>query len=143
MVGGSRGDTPWQVAIRDPRRGGYLAVCGIGDCAIATSGDYEQFVVIDGVRYSHIVDPRTGRPARGIASVTVLTQRGIDADALATGLFVMGVEKGLALVEELKNTDALMVLEDGTTRLSTGLRLDDGQLTSIERGMGFQPDILQ
>ena len=128
LVGGSRGGEPWQVAIRDPRRAGYLAVCTARDCAIATSGDYEQFVVIDGVRYAHIIDPRTGWPARGVVSVTVLTQHGLDADALATAVFVMGSEKGMALVEELMGTEALLVLEDGTHRLSTGLRLDQGRL---------------
>ena len=144
LVCGSRGGEPWQVAIRDPRRAGYLAVGAARDCAIATSGDYEQFVVIDGVRYAHIIDPRTGRPARGIVSVTVLTQHGMDADALATALFVMGGEKGMAFVEKLKDTEALMVLEDGTTRLSTGLCLDKGRLsiTSNERGIGFRTVIL-
>ena len=75
---------------------------------------------------AHILDPRTGWPARELASVTVFTQRGIDADALATALFVMGPKKGLAFVESLNDTEALMVLDDGTTRSSEGLEFNKG-----------------
>jgi thiamine biosynthesis lipoprotein len=131
LVRGSRGGTPWQIAIRHPRRSGFLAVYGASDRAIATSGDYEQFSVIDDVRYAHILDPRTGWPARELASVTVITQRGIDADALATALFVMGPKKGLAFVESLHDTEALMVLDDGTTRLSKGLHFNKGRLEVV------------
>ncbi len=131
LVSGSRGGTPWQVAIRHPRRSGFLAVYGAGDRAIATSGDYEQFSVINDVRYAHILDSRTGWPARHLASVTVVTRRGVDADALATALFVMGPEKGLAFVERLNDTETLMVLEDGTTRCSKGLHLEEGRLEVV------------
>jgi thiamine biosynthesis lipoprotein len=124
LVSGSRGGAAWQVAIRDPRSSGLLAVHEITDCAIATSGDYEQFSVIDDVHYAHILDPRTGWPARQLASVTVITQRGTDADALATALFVMGPEQGLAFVESLNDTETWMALEDGTTRSSNGLHLN-------------------
>jgi len=131
LISGSRGGTPWQVAIRHPRRGGLLAVYGVADRAIATSGDYQQFSVIDDVRYAHIIDPRTGWPARQLASVTVITRRAIGADALATALFVMGPEQGLAYVESCNDTEALMVLEDGSTRSSSGLRLDSGRLEVV------------
>ncbi|MFV1968104.1 MAG: FAD:protein FMN transferase, partial [Pirellulaceae bacterium] len=131
LISGSRGGTPWQVAIRHPRRSGLLAVHGADDSAIATSGDYEQFSVIDDVRYAHILDPRTGWPARRLASVTVITRRGIDADALATALFVMGPKQGLAFVENLNDTETLMVLEDGTTRSSNGLHLNNGHLEVV------------
>ena len=113
--------------------GRWLAVGCAGDQAIATSGDYEQFAMIDGVRYAHIIDPRTGMPARGIASVTVFTQHGVDADAIATAMFVMGIEPALEFVEGLKGTEAFMVLSDGTTRMSEGLRIDNGQLSITSR----------
>jgi thiamine biosynthesis lipoprotein len=128
LIRGTRGGAPWEVAIRHPRHGRHLAIYGAGDCAIATSGDYEQFSVIDEVRYSHILDPRSGWPARELASVTVITRRGIDADALATALFVMGSREGLALAERLDDTEALLILDDGTTRLSKGLHLDKDRL---------------
>jgi thiamine biosynthesis lipoprotein len=124
-------DAGGDVLVRGSRGSGFLAVYGASDRAIATSGDYEQFSVIDDVRYAHILDPRTGWPARELASVTVITQRGIDADALATALFVMGPKKGLAFVESLNDTEALMVLDDGTTRLSPGLHFNKGRLEVV------------
>ena len=131
VVRGARGDTTWQVAIRHPRRAEFLAVYGTTDRAIATSGDYEQFFTIDDKRYAHIVDPRTGWPVRGIASATVITKRGVDADALATALNVMGYEQGLSLIEQLQDTEALVVMDDGTTHLSKGLTLSDGYLEVV------------
>ena len=80
------------------------------------------------VRYAHILDPRTGWPARDVASVTVITRQGVDADAMATALFVMGPDKGMKFVEDMKDTEALMVLQDNGTRMSEGLRLHNGRL---------------
>ena len=132
VVSGTRGTQPWNVAIRHPRRDDFLAVYGATDCAIATSGDYEQFSVVGGVRQSHIVDPRTGRPARSLVSVTVVAQSGMDADALATALSVMGAEQGLKFVESLTDVECLIVEESGAVRLSTGLTLRDGNLEMIQ-----------
>ena len=87
--------------------------------------------MIDDERYAHIIDPHTGWPARKLASVTVITRRGIDADALATALFVLGPEKGLAFADSLKDTETLMVLDNGTTRLSNGLLLNNGRLEVV------------
>ncbi len=131
VVGGTRGDTPWNIAIRRPRRQSHLATFEIRDCAIATSGDYERYFTVDDVRYSHIVDLQTGWPARGLTSVTVIAPRGVAADALATALGVMGVEEGLTLVETLPDVEALLVEEDGTVRLSSGLELSGGSLMRL------------
>ena len=128
VIGGSRGPESWNVAIRDPRRDVHLAVCAATDGAIASSGDYESLVIVEGKRYSHILDLRTGRPARGVAGVTVLTQRGADADALATAVFVLGPQEGLVLIESLPDTEALIVEEGGEVRLSEGLELEEGRL---------------
>jgi thiamine biosynthesis lipoprotein len=84
------------------------------------------------VRYGHIIDPRTGWPAREVASVVVVAPRGADADALATGLFVLGVEKGLALVEKISSVEALFVVDDGNVRSSTGLSLHGDTMERIE-----------
>lgn len=90
----------WRLGIRHPRREGRLAgTLALDSGSVATSGDSEQFVVEDGTRYSHVMDPRTGRPARGVVQVTVTAARGIDADALSTALFVLGPEEGRALLE--------------------------------------------
>lgn len=96
---------PWRVALQHPRnKKTLLPMQGfpvLSDMAIVTSGDYERMFQIDGKRYHHIIDPRTGLPTSGVASVTVFAPTASLADALATGLFVLGPEKGLQLVENL------------------------------------------
>jgi thiamine biosynthesis lipoprotein len=132
IVRGSRGGAPWQVGIRDPRGAGVLAVSSISDRAIATSGDYEQLISIGGRHYSHILDPQSGTPASGLASVTVLSARAADSDALATALFVMGSEAGLEFVEQLAEVEALFITEEGSPVSSSGLRLDSERLVILE-----------
>ena len=118
-----RGDKPdgepWQVAIADPRRPQETLVELLltGDCGVATSGDYERYFEVDGIRYSHIIDPKTGLPAHYMVSVTVVAPTAALADALATGIFVLGVEPGLALVEQLPGVEVLIYTEeDGKLR---------------------------
>jgi len=103
----------WNVGIQDPRRPAdtesLIQVIEVMDAGVATSGNYRRFTVIQGRRYSHILDPRTGIPADAVPSVSVLAPDATTADALATGLSVLGVAKGLAVVEKLKNVEALLV----------------------------------
>jgi len=77
--------------------------------AIATSGDYRRFTLITGKKYSHIIDTKTGCSSEGLASVTIITKKAIDADALATAVSVMGAEKGLALIETKPETEAIVI----------------------------------
>lgn len=121
-VRGAKGDRPWLIGIQDPRAKGYFAVLPMKSGAIATSGDYENYFTRDGVRYHHLLDPRTGRPARGVRSVTVVAQEGLSADGLATAAFVLGVEKGLELIENQANTEALFVDAQGQVTISSGLK---------------------
>ncbi|GMR02412.1 MAG: FAD:protein FMN transferase [Acidimicrobiia bacterium] len=96
---GSRDGRPWRVGIPDPSRPERIArVLHLRDAAVATSGDYERFFVVDGVRYHHIVDPRTGYPARATRSFTVVLPEGMSADAAATAGFVLGPGPGLEFV---------------------------------------------
>ena len=112
----------WWVSIRDPRdREGFVAVLPVSNLSVVTSGDYERFFEIDGTRYCHIIDPRTGWPARGARSVTVMATRTWWADALATGIFVLGAEEGLALLESLEGVEGLIVDADGELHVSSGL----------------------
>ena len=101
----------WQVGVRNPAaKNALLGHVRIADKAIATSGDYENYFMVDGVRYSHILDPRTGRPsAGGPHSVTVVADTCADADALATAVFVLGRTDGLALLEKLPGTEGFVV----------------------------------
>jgi len=84
----------WRIGLQDPENAhGIIATLSVSGMAIATSGDYEQYFIKDGVRYHHILSPSTGYPARGLHSVTILAPSTMEADALATALFVMGREK--------------------------------------------------
>lgn len=119
---GLNGDKPWEIAIRHPRqRDRVLAVVPVSNLCVLTSGDYERFFELDGVRYHHILDPRTGRPATGCMSATVIGPEASLCDALATALCVMGPERGLALIETLDSVEALVVGLDGAVVKSSGL----------------------
>jgi thiamine biosynthesis lipoprotein len=132
VVSGSRGDSPWSVGIRHPRTEELLATAELTDSAIATSGDYEQYFLADGRRFSHIIDPRNGWPVETVASVVVIAAKGADADALATGLFVLGPDQGIALAEQISSVEALFVMDDGSLHHSEGLTINDGILEHIE-----------
>jgi thiamine biosynthesis lipoprotein len=112
----------WCVGVQHPRlRGTLLARLAPRAMAVATSGDYEQYFEQDGVRYHHLLDPRTGAPARGCQSVTILAPTCMRADALATGVFVLGPDRGLALVENLPGVECLIVDDSGALHRSSGL----------------------
>jgi thiamine biosynthesis lipoprotein len=121
---------PWRVGIANPldrdRLFGYLEVT---DQAVVTSGDYESFVEIAGQRFSHILDPRTGYPAREVRSATIVCPDAELADALATAVSVLGVEKGLALIDALHGVDGLLVDARGKIFLSANL---SGQIAPPE-----------
>ncbi|MFH1864261.1 MAG: FAD:protein FMN transferase, partial [Candidatus Eisenbacteria bacterium] len=89
----------WRVGIKHPRTDGLLGVVVLDGGSVATSGDYQRFAMVDGVRYHHIFDPSTGYPARGVMSVTVAPELAVDAAALATAVFVLGPEDGMELIE--------------------------------------------
>jgi thiamine biosynthesis lipoprotein len=112
----------WGIGIRDPRGEGVIAVIQGSDLAVVTSGDYERFFVRDGIRYCHIVDPRTGYPSRKLISVTVIHPLPMIADAWATALFVVGAEEGIKLVEQIPDMETLMVTPDEQVLYSSGLK---------------------
>jgi thiamine biosynthesis lipoprotein len=117
------GERKFPVGIQHPRKEGeVLAFIDLKDEAISTAGDYERFFERDGVRYHHILDPRTLQPARSCQSVTVVAREGIWADGLDTGIFVMGVESGMRLVEALPDVEAVIVDDEGVVHVSSGLR---------------------
>lgn len=116
-----RGTFP--IGVQHPRKGGAMvAYLELQDEAISTAGDYERFFEKDGVRYHHILDPATLQPASGCQSVTVIAKEGILADGLDTGVFVMGPERGMELVEQLDEVEAIIVDRSGAIRISSGLR---------------------
>jgi thiamine biosynthesis lipoprotein len=123
FVSGRRGDRSWRLGIQHPRdRGRLLARYSVDrSMAVVTSGDYERFFIHRGVRYHHILDPRTGFPASGTMSVTVLATSGLLADALSTGLFVLGAGEGLEVVEKLEGVEAVFVTAEQRVVCSSGI----------------------
>ncbi len=124
FVSGDRGTRKWRVGIRDPRgdRDESFAVAEISNRTFSTSGDYERFVIKDGVRYHHLLDPATGRPATRSRSVTVLAPDALTADIWSTALFVLGHDKGIKIVEARKEIDAVFVDSDNHVHISSGLQ---------------------
>lgn len=119
---GDRGGRPWVLGIRHPRQDeSYAVKIPLENVALSTSGDYERFFMEEGQRIHHIVNPVTGQSSKGIQSVSVLASRGIDSDALSTTLFVLGIKKGLALVNSLEGIDAIIIDGDGKLHYSDEL----------------------
>ena len=103
--------SPWISGVQDPRgaQGSYFAVIELENHAFSTAGDYARFYLAGGKRYHHIIDPRTGYPATESRSVTVWAKDALTADAVDDAVFILGPEKGLALVEALEGTGAVIV----------------------------------
>ena len=111
---------PFTIGIQHPREKKLLGEAFVYNGAIATSGDYERFFIKDGVRYHHILDPKTGFPSRGTQGVTLIAKDPTVGDALSTAVFVLGPEKGMALIEKLDGVEGVIVGEDGSVRVSSG-----------------------
>ena len=102
----------WQIGLQEPNpksEDKSILTLKLNDFAVATSGDYQRFVLIDGKKYSHIMNTKTGKSSSGLASVSVICKSCTEADALATAVSVMGIEKGLALIEQLPQTEAILI----------------------------------
>jgi thiamine biosynthesis lipoprotein len=120
-VMGDRGGRPWTIGIRDPRRPGeVVAVLPLDEVSISTSGDYERFFEEDGVRFHHLIDPKTGRSPSDLRSVTILAADGLTTEGLSKCLFVMGLEQGMRLIESQPGVDAVVVDASGALHYSSG-----------------------
>jgi FAD:protein FMN transferase len=112
---GLREGRPWRVGVRHPDDPEHLVeVIEVSNAAVATSGDYQRYLVHDGVRYHHLLDPSTGRPARHVRSATVVAATAEEADALSTGLFVAGDEAGFAFLSQVPSAWGLVIRHDGS-----------------------------
>jgi thiamine biosynthesis lipoprotein len=126
----------WRIGIRNPRipstpplgkegKGGFLddimATIELSDMAISTSGDYERCFILDGKRYHHLLSPKTGYPAEGCQSVSVITKEGAFTDAFATGVFILGPEKGLKVLEKM-GFDGIIVDSQGEVHTTPNIR---------------------
>jgi thiamine biosynthesis lipoprotein len=124
FVSGAPGDGPWRLGISDPRGapGDSFATLALRDRTLSTSGDYERFFIAQGTRYHHILDPSTGAPARGCVSVTIVASTATEAEGLSKGVFILGPEAGMALVERLPNVEAVIVSATNEVLVSSGLK---------------------
>ena len=131
FAAGKRGDRAWRVGIQDPRGAPdtMFAALEIADAAFSTSGDYERFFVRDGHRYHHILDPDTGEPASRSRSVSILAKSAIVTDGLSTGVFILGGDEGMALIEKLPDVEGVIVTAGNQVLVSSGLK---GRLVQLK-----------
>lgn len=116
---------PWTIAIINPmNKDKIFASFPLTDSGMETSGSYEKYVTFNGIRYSHIIDPRTGYPASGLVSVSVFAKKTELADALATGVFVLGKDVGIDLIDQLPGVECLVVTDQGEIFTSKNMDLE-------------------
>ena len=121
VIGDRRG-RPWTIGVRDPRDASQMAaVLPLEDVSISTSGDYERYFDADGTRFHHLIDPATGRSPSSVHSVTVLADDGLTSEALSKAVFVLGIDKGMALIHSMPGIDAVVVDAAGLLHYSSGL----------------------
>lgn len=124
----------WRMGIQNPLqpRGQYLGIVSVEDKSIVTSGNYERYFKQDGKRYHHILDATSGYPAnKGLISTSIITESGIDADALSTSVYLIGLEEGIELIESLDKVEAIFVTKDKEVYTTSGLK-DSFELTNEE-----------
>jgi thiamine biosynthesis lipoprotein len=115
---------PWTIGIADPNHKQHLfSQFEISNKSVATSGDYEKFVVIDGKSYSHTIDPKTGMPAQGLKSVTIICANAELADALTTPVIVMGREAGLHLIDQMVGVEAILIDDNDKMYYSKNVKI--------------------
>ncbi|MFW6134770.1 MAG: FAD:protein FMN transferase [Elusimicrobiota bacterium] len=121
---------PWGVGIKNPRGEKLIGVLEISGKAVVTSGDYERYFIKNNKRYHHILNPKTGYPAQGVQSVTIIGPDAAFADGLATAVFVMGPDKGLKAVDNLKDYEAVLVRKKDEILVSQGL---ENKITKVKK----------
>lgn len=113
---------PWTIGIADPNKTrDVFSWMNITDLSVATSGNYEKFVLINNIKYSHTIDPHTGMPVQGIKSVTIITANAEIADALATPVMIMGIEVGLNMINQLKGIECIIIDDNDTIYKSANI----------------------
>ncbi len=113
---------PWTIGIANPDSAGQIfSYMNITNMALATSGNYEKFIMIDGKKYSHTIDPRTGLPITGIKSVTIISPNAEVADAMATPVMIMGMKAGLDMIDQIKEIEAIIIDDEGRIHTSQNI----------------------
>lgn len=124
---------PWTIGIKNPRQTGekdeIVAKIRLSDKAISTSGDYERYFISEDKRYHHLLDPKTGMPAYGCRSVSIVTDKAVNTDAFSTAVFILGPEKGMKLVREM-GMDAMIIDSSGAIHMTDGIK----EKITLEKG---------
>ena len=134
LIGGKPDGSDFRIGVQDPDslRGEYLGVIALQDESIVTSGDYERYFEVDGKRYHHILDPFTGFPADNeLRSVSIISKKSTDGDALSTTCFLMGLEEGMELIQSLPEIDAIFVTKDQKMFFSSQELFDRYESTNV------------
>ncbi|WP_110943219.1 FAD:protein FMN transferase [Inediibacterium massiliense] len=124
-VGNKLDGSHWKIGIQDPlqKTGTHMGTLEISNQAVVTSGNYERFFIQNNQRYHHIIDPYKGYPAEnGIISATIVTDQSMDADALSTATYILGVDEGMKLIESLENVECILITQDKGVYVSSGLK---------------------
>jgi len=122
VLGHREDGKPWRIGVQHPRQQNKtLAVLDLSDKYISTSGDYERFVIVEHKRYHHIIDPRTGKPSKGVISVTLIGNKGALIDPLAKAPFILGPEEGLKIVKNV-GAEAIIVDDQGKVYTTDGIK---------------------
>lgn len=131
-IGSKYDGQPWGIGITDPNdTTKAISTEYITNATAVTSGNYERYFIQDGVRYHHILDPKTGYPANsGLCSTTIITENSMLADALSTATYVMGLEKSYAYIESLDHVEAIFITDDGTVVKTSGITDDTFEVVS-------------
>ncbi|GAA0062468.1 FAD:protein FMN transferase [Clostridium sp. CTA-1] len=134
VLGNKPDKTPWKIGVQNPLepRGDYLGIVSVSDKSVVTSGNYERFFERNGKRYHHIFDIKTGYPAeKGLISVSIISNKSIDGDALSTSVYTLGLDEGKKLIESLKDVEAVFVTNDKKVYITSGLK-DTFKLTNTD-----------
>jgi thiamine biosynthesis lipoprotein len=134
-LGGKDDGSPWRVGIQNPfkSRGEYVGILNVKDKSIVTSGNYERYFMKDGQRFHHILDPKTGYPSKSkIISATIISDNSIDGDGLSTGVYILGIEKALKIIESIKGIEAIFVTEEKKVYTTSGIDKSIFNLTDEE-----------
>jgi thiamine biosynthesis lipoprotein len=117
--------SPWTIGIADPNmQNRIFSYMNISNLAVATSGNYEKFILVKGKRYSHTINPKTGLPVTGIKSVTIVSPNAEIADAMATPVMIMGIAAGLDMINQMKGVEAVVVNDEDEIYVSNNIRLN-------------------
>lgn len=124
VLGHKPDGSDWNIGIRNPRtENGIIGILKVSDTAVVSSGDYERYFFKDNKRYHHILDAKTGYPAESnLTGITIVTQKSINADALSTSVFVLGLDKGMKLIESLEGVEGVFITSDKKIYITPGLK---------------------